>query len=233
MPSLSGKILAVAARPYCLAQCIAYSLRALLFFGTFICFVLLESTLLLYDLLHVSFLSPSLLCRCRWHAIIVDGHDINALVKAFEEARATKGKPTCLVCKTYKGFAWDNAAEGINDLMGWHGKPLGGRADDVLAKIKAATNMEAFIPPPAPTKSLSAPDTGFIGMSSPPNYKPDEKVGIHGSVMSLSCYTDCAHRSAVYVMVFCCMYTQATVSDNILYSSVCCRLLLVWRMVLP
>lgn len=38
-----------------------------------------------------------------WHVIDVDGHDIPALQKAFHEAEATKGKPTCLIAHTVKG----------------------------------------------------------------------------------------------------------------------------------
>ena len=117
----------------------------------------------------------------------MDGHDVTALIAAFEEAKATKDKPTCLVCKTYKGYAWDNAAEGINDLMGWHGKPLGDRAADVLAKIKAQTNMSAFIPPPNPNVTLTEPGTEFIGLSAPPSYKPDEKVHVLTYSHDLNC----------------------------------------------
>ena len=38
-----------------------------------------------------------------WHVIEVDGHDIAALQKAFAEAAATKGKPTCIIAHTIKG----------------------------------------------------------------------------------------------------------------------------------
>ena len=38
-----------------------------------------------------------------FHAIVVDGHDVQAVVNAFKEAENTKGKPTALVCKTFKG----------------------------------------------------------------------------------------------------------------------------------
>ncbi len=38
-----------------------------------------------------------------WHTIELDGHDLTAVRKAFEEAEATKGKPTCLVAHTIKG----------------------------------------------------------------------------------------------------------------------------------
>merc|ERR1712062_145492 len=38
-----------------------------------------------------------------FHAIVVDGHDVAELAKAFDEAEATKGKPTMILAKTYKG----------------------------------------------------------------------------------------------------------------------------------
>ncbi|MFZ1764400.1 MAG: transketolase, partial [Nitrospira sp.] len=55
-----------------------------------------------------------------WHAIVVDGHDIGALVAAFEEAARTKGRPTVLLAKTFKG-------RGISFMENhpeWHGKPM-------------------------------------------------------------------------------------------------------------
>jgi transketolase len=38
-----------------------------------------------------------------WHTIVLDGHDIPALQRAFAEAAATKGKPTVLIANTVKG----------------------------------------------------------------------------------------------------------------------------------
>jgi len=38
-----------------------------------------------------------------WHTIEIDGHDLHAIQAAFDEAEATKGKPTCLVAHTIKG----------------------------------------------------------------------------------------------------------------------------------
>ena len=52
-----------------------------------------------------------------WHVIDIDGHDYEAIEKAFEEARATKGQPTMILAHTIKGkgvsFMENNAA--------WHG----------------------------------------------------------------------------------------------------------------
>lgn len=38
-----------------------------------------------------------------FNAIVVDGHSVEELIKAFDAASATKDKPTALICKTYKG----------------------------------------------------------------------------------------------------------------------------------
>lgn len=38
-----------------------------------------------------------------WHAIDIDGHDQDAVQKAFAEAQSTKGRPTAIVAHTVKG----------------------------------------------------------------------------------------------------------------------------------
>ncbi|MBZ5726807.1 MAG: transketolase [Acidobacteriia bacterium] len=38
-----------------------------------------------------------------WHTLEIDGHDLAAIRKAFEEAEATKGRPTAIVAHTVKG----------------------------------------------------------------------------------------------------------------------------------
>jgi transketolase len=70
-----------------------------------------------------------------WHVIAIDGHDIEALLAAFDDARATKGLPTMIVAKTVKGKGV-SFVEGKN---GWHGKPFkkGEEADKALAELQA------------------------------------------------------------------------------------------------
>ncbi len=38
-----------------------------------------------------------------WHAIPVDGHDLDALLGAFQEAEGVKGRPTVILARTIKG----------------------------------------------------------------------------------------------------------------------------------
>lgn len=59
---------------------------------------------------------------------------MKALRAAFAEARATKGKPTAIVMKTFKG----KGIEGIEDMENWHGKPIGDKAE---AAIRGEKNV--------------------------------------------------------------------------------------------
>src|SRR5438477_10698474 len=38
-----------------------------------------------------------------WHAIVIDGHDLNAILDAYTEARGTSGRPTMILARTIKG----------------------------------------------------------------------------------------------------------------------------------
>jgi transketolase len=53
-----------------------------------------------------------------WHVIHVDGHDSEALNAAFQEAAATKGKPTVLIAKCVKG----KGISFMENTCTWHGK---------------------------------------------------------------------------------------------------------------
>jgi transketolase len=55
-----------------------------------------------------------------WHAISVDGHDVEAIDRAYAEAVATTGKPTVVVARTVKG----KGVAAVEDVNGYHGKPL-------------------------------------------------------------------------------------------------------------
>lgn len=51
-----------------------------------------------------------------------------SLLQAFTEAEATKGKPTAIIAKTFKG----HGLIGIEDMENWHGKPLGDKAGNII-----------------------------------------------------------------------------------------------------
>lgn len=53
-----------------------------------------------------------------FHVINIDGNDFDQIDKAFKEARATKGQPTAIICKTVKG----KGVSFMENNAGWHGK---------------------------------------------------------------------------------------------------------------
>jgi transketolase len=55
-----------------------------------------------------------------WNAIEIDGHDIEAIDRAFTEAESTTDRPTMIVARTIKGYG---ASETAN-VEGKHGQPL-------------------------------------------------------------------------------------------------------------
>ena len=70
-----------------------------------------------------------------WHAIVLDGHDMPAILAALDEARATKGRPTVLLARTEKG-------KGISFMEGkpgWHGRAVkkGAELDAAVAELNA------------------------------------------------------------------------------------------------
>jgi transketolase len=55
-----------------------------------------------------------------WHAIEIDGHDVEQIDRAYAEAAETKGRPTVVVAKTLKG----KGVKEVENKPGWHGKAL-------------------------------------------------------------------------------------------------------------
>ncbi len=53
-----------------------------------------------------------------WNVIEADGHDMESVVAALEEARATSGEPTCVIFKTVKG----KGVSFMENEPSWHGK---------------------------------------------------------------------------------------------------------------
>lgn len=108
-----------------------------------------------------------------WHAIVVNGHDLSALLRAFDEAARTKGRPTVLLAQTYKG----KGISFMEDRADWHGKPLKKgeetqKAIDELTKQLSPNGAAVQIHTP------SAPSAahGTIGTIPPPPYKIGDAV---------------------------------------------------------
>lgn len=108
-----------------------------------------------------------------WHAVIVDGHDLSALLAAFADAAVTKGKPTVLLAKTYKG----RGVSFIENHPNWHGKPLakGEETQKALAELQQQLKPNGT-PPPIRKPSGPAPAPVTIGQLPPSPYKPGDSA---------------------------------------------------------
>jgi transketolase len=109
-----------------------------------------------------------------WHTIVVDGHDVDALLKAYEEARHTKGRPTMILARTLKG----KGVSFVENKDAWHGKPLkkGEEADKAIAELEG--QMIAGAPKAA---EIRKPTSHGHPPAAPPDYSklepPSYKMG--------------------------------------------------------
>jgi len=109
-----------------------------------------------------------------FHAIVVDGHDIQELCKAFAEAESVTDKPTCLIAKTFKGKYFPD----IEDLMNWHGKALGDKAASVVSHVESLITNPAVTPTSILAPVLDCPTVNIrgIALSEPPSYTIGQKL---------------------------------------------------------
>jgi transketolase len=114
-----------------------------------------------------------------WHTIQIDGHDFNQILDAFAEARKTKGRPTMILAKTFKGRGVSFA----ENKEGWHGKAFkaGDEADRAVKELEASlkpvpddaiAKLRAAIPKPNHADEKPQPRPTIPA----PSYKPGEMV---------------------------------------------------------
>jgi len=98
-----------------------------------------------------------------WQALVVDGHDLSALLAAFDTAAGTKGKPTVLLAKTFKG----KGISFMENHPSWHGKPVPKgeetqkAIDELTKQLKPTSTAISF-------KKLSTPAQGPSSISPLP-----------------------------------------------------------------
>ncbi len=107
-----------------------------------------------------------------WHALPVDGHDIEALLEAYDVVRAQAQRPTVLLARTLKGKGIP-FAEGKN---GWHGKPL--TEEQAAEAIVHIEGLGATTPAPPPREAPAGEQPGPISpVALPPlKYALGDKV---------------------------------------------------------
>ena len=112
-----------------------------------------------------------------WHAIVVDGHDVGAIVAALEESARTTERPTMILARTVKG----KGVCLIEGRDGWHGKPIPAGADldaalDELRSRLGAETAPPVIPLPPPRSEAVPVPSAPPRLPSPPAYELGSQV---------------------------------------------------------
>ncbi|MBT1090795.1 transketolase [Streptomyces sp. Tu102] len=103
-----------------------------------------------------------------WHTIEVDGHDVDAVDRAYAEARSTTGQPTVILARTLKG----KGVADVQDREGLHGKPLPD-ADAAIAELGGPRDLHVRVHEPPATRALHAVPDGNLEL---PRWDKGEEV---------------------------------------------------------
>jgi transketolase len=107
-----------------------------------------------------------------WHAIEVDGHDVQQLLNAYAEARQTHGRPTVIVARTLKG----KGVSFVEGKEGWHGKAF--KKDEAE---KAVAELEKQMVGDAAAPEIRRPEAAGHPPAEPADYSkmpaPAYKMG--------------------------------------------------------
>src|SRR5258708_6233140 len=104
--------------------------------------------------------------------IVIDGHDVTAIDRAYGQALSATGKPTVIIAKTIKGKGFSE----IENKDGWHGKTLppdmAERAIKELGGIRHL-KVKTAKPEPAPRAPKRVEPEPVVTL---PVYKPEDRV---------------------------------------------------------
>jgi transketolase len=103
------------------------------------------------------------------HAIVIDGHDVRAIDRAYSEALDVEGKPVVVVAKTVKG----KGAKQVEDRNGYHGKALD-NSEEVIAELGGIRNLRVAVT--KPDTSASRHEFSTSGSLELPSYELGQKV---------------------------------------------------------
>ncbi|WP_225095391.1 transketolase [Streptomyces sp. CoH27] len=103
-----------------------------------------------------------------WHTIETDGHDVDAIDRAYGEARSTIGQPVVILARTLKG----KGVAAVEDREGLHGKPLPD-ADQAVAELGGPRDLRVRVGEPQAAAALRDLTTEVLQL---PRYDEGDKV---------------------------------------------------------
>ena len=107
--------------------------------------------------------------------IVIDGHDITAIDRAFGGALSNTGKPTVIIAKTVKGKGFSE----IENKDGWHGKALpADMAERAIKELGGIRHLKVKTSKPESGSPAVKRKDGSLALPavSLPTYKKEDKV---------------------------------------------------------
>jgi transketolase len=105
------------------------------------------------------------------YPIVVDGHDVAAIDRAFGEALSNTDKPTVIIAKTIKGKGFSE----IENKDGWHGKALPpDMAERAIKELGGIRNLK--VKTQKPERGAAVPRRQMASEPVLPAYKKEDKV---------------------------------------------------------
>jgi transketolase len=123
-----------------------------------------------------------------WHAIAIDGHDVEAIDRAYSEAVATTGRPTAIVARTIKG----KGVKAVEDVNGFHGKPLDD-PEEAIAELGGLRQIQVAVAKPDPAEPHRFP-TGELEL---PHYDVGSEVATRKAYGDALAALGSAHANVV------------------------------------
>ncbi|MGI8927862.1 MAG: transketolase [Candidatus Limnocylindrales bacterium] len=103
-----------------------------------------------------------------WHAIEIDGHDVEAVDWAYAKAVGTTGQPTAIIARTVKG----KGISAVADKLGAHGKVVDDEAD-ALRELGPERNMIVKLHEPDVSKPVHTFEATELNL---PRYEIGQKI---------------------------------------------------------
>ncbi|MFI9781005.1 transketolase [Streptomyces sp. NPDC051956] len=103
-----------------------------------------------------------------WHTVEIDGHDVDAIDRAYDEALSTTGQPTAILARTLKG----KGVASVQDREGLHGKPLPD-AEEAIAELGGVRDLRVEVPHPPAARMLHPVGSGHADL---PRYETGDEV---------------------------------------------------------
>jgi transketolase len=115
-----------------------------------------------------------------WHTIEIDGHDLNQINDAYQEALQQATQPTLIIARTVKGKGFPE----IENKNGWHGKALPkDMADQAIAELGGEHNIIIKVHAPDAMEPGARPKAEALQLPTYPSGTPVATRSAYGDAL--------------------------------------------------